>query len=192
MASKLADILQQEYKTKGLVGGSVSALGKSSLEKMDVRNILFGGSGLGSIVGRKVFGKGYSATAGSNNTGVSSLLKESTNLNNPILEQINQNTSYMPAMARDMNVLRQSLSKFLISQKISPANTPDKYFEKAKQREDIYESTFNKKSKILLECAKPKCNIEFLLLLSINSNIYHSIIILVILLISSNSSLLFL
>ena len=147
MASRLTNILQQEYKTKGLVGGAFSAMSKSSKEKMDVRNILFGGSGLGSIVGRKVFGKGYSATAGSNNTGVSSPLKESTNLNNPILEQINQNTSYMPAMARDMNVLRQSFSKFLISQKISPANTPDKYFEKAKQREDLYESTFNKKSK---------------------------------------------
>jgi hypothetical protein len=147
MASRLTNILQQEYKTKGLVSGAFSAMSKSSKEKMDVRNILFGGSGLGSIVGRKVFGKGYSATAGSNNTGVSSPLKESTNLNNPILEQINQNTSYMPAMARDMNVLRQSFSKFLISQKISPANTPDKYFEKAKQREDLYESTFNKNSK---------------------------------------------
>jgi murein DD-endopeptidase MepM/ murein hydrolase activator NlpD len=147
MASRLTNILQQEYKTKGLVSGAFSAMSKSSKEKMDVRNILFGGSGLGSIVGRKVFGKGYSATAGSNNTGVSNPLKESTNLNNPILEQINQNTSYMPAMARDMNVLRQSFSKFLISQKISPANTPDKYFEKAKQREDLYESTFNKKSK---------------------------------------------
>ena len=33
---------------------------------MDIRNVLFGGSGLGSIVGRKVFGKGYSAIDRSN------------------------------------------------------------------------------------------------------------------------------
>ena len=56
MASRLANILEQEYKTKGLVSGAVSALGKSSREKSDIRNMIFGGSGLGSIIGRKVFG----------------------------------------------------------------------------------------------------------------------------------------
>ena len=66
MASRLTDILQQEYKTRGLIGGTASAFGKSSREKMDIRNVLFGGSGLGSIVGRKVFGKGYSAIDRSN------------------------------------------------------------------------------------------------------------------------------
>ena len=144
MASRLADILQQEYKTKGLIGGAASALNKSRQEKSDIRNMLFGGSGLGSIVGRKVFGKGYSATSKSN---IANASVEAQSLNTPILEQINQNLSYLPAMAKDMNLLRQNFSKFLISQRVSPANAPDKYFEKAKQRENIYESGFNKGSK---------------------------------------------
>ena len=70
MASRLADILQQEYKTKGLIGGTASAAGKKTLEKIDLRNVLFGGSGISSIVGRKVFGRGYSATSGSNKVSV--------------------------------------------------------------------------------------------------------------------------
>ena len=60
-SSRLADILKQEYKTKGIVGGLASATGKRVLEKLDIRNALFGGSGVGSLVGRKIFGKGYSA-----------------------------------------------------------------------------------------------------------------------------------
>ena len=58
MASRLATILQNEYKSKGIVGGAFSALGKRSLEKLDIRNALFGGSGLGSVIGQKIFGKG--------------------------------------------------------------------------------------------------------------------------------------
>ena len=59
--SRLADILKNEYKTKGIIEGGSSALAKHAREKMDIRNSLFGGSGLGSIIGRKLFGKGYSA-----------------------------------------------------------------------------------------------------------------------------------
>jgi hypothetical protein len=56
--SRLADILKNEYKSKGVLGGAASALGKRTREKLDIRNALFGGSGIGSIVGRKIFGKG--------------------------------------------------------------------------------------------------------------------------------------
>ena len=45
--SRLADILKEEYKTKGVVSGLSSAMGKRSLEKLDIRNALFGGSGIG-------------------------------------------------------------------------------------------------------------------------------------------------
>ena len=147
MASKLADILKQEYKTKGLISGAASAINKSNREKLDIRNTLFGGSGLGSVIGRKIFGKGYSALGSDEKVKtVSEVSSESASLATPLLEQISQNTSYMPAMARDMNVLRQNFSKFLISQKVAPSNTPDKYFESAKQRENAYESKFQKKS----------------------------------------------
>ena len=63
MASRLSQILEQEYKNMGVVSGSMSAVGKRAREKLDVRNALFSGSGVGSILGRKILGKGYSATA---------------------------------------------------------------------------------------------------------------------------------
>ena len=59
--SRLADILREEYKTKGVFSGTTSAMGKRSLEKLDIRNALFGGSGVGSAIGQKIFGKGYRA-----------------------------------------------------------------------------------------------------------------------------------
>jgi len=63
MAGRLARILEQEYKTKGLVGGLASAGGKRLKEMFDIRNVLFSGGGIGSQIGKKIFGKGYSATA---------------------------------------------------------------------------------------------------------------------------------
>jgi len=67
MASgRLAVILEQEYESKGLVSGTISALQKRKREKSDIRNILFGGSGITSLIGKKVFGRGYSATAKGN------------------------------------------------------------------------------------------------------------------------------
>ena len=89
MASRLADILQQEYKTKGLIGGTASAAGKKTLEKIDLRNVLFGGSGIGSIVGRKVFGRGYSATSGSNK--VSGVSESISSGSSSVLQEISIN-----------------------------------------------------------------------------------------------------
>lgn len=152
MASRLADILQQEYKTKGLVGGTVSALGKSSREKMDVRNKLFGGSGLGSIIGRKVFGKGYSATAGSNKaSGVSESISSGSSR---VLQEISisssiaaKNSMSLPMMARDMNVMRQGIVKLVKLQGGTQRDKADRFFMSASDREKSYEAQFNKSGK---------------------------------------------
>ena len=53
MAGRLAKILEQEYKTKGLVGGVASAGGKRLKEMFDIRNVLFSGGGIGSQIGKK-------------------------------------------------------------------------------------------------------------------------------------------
>ena len=67
--SRLAQIYGNELKSgKGAFSGLSSAIGKRALEKIDIRNSLFGGSGIGSQMGRAVFGKGYSA-APKTNTG---------------------------------------------------------------------------------------------------------------------------
>lgn len=148
--SRLSKILEQEYKTKGFVGGTTSAVGKRALEKLDIRNALFGGSGLGSIIGRKIFGKGYSATRGASSTsGISSASAEMTSLSNSILEEVNinskitaKNTMALPTMARDMNVMRQNVIKLVKLQGGTPTNRADAWFMKAKEREAAYESQF--------------------------------------------------
>ena len=152
MASRLADILQQEYKTKGLIGGAASALGKSSREKSDIRNMLFGGSGLGSIIGRKVFGKGYSATDRSNkvsgvseaiNTGASSALQE-ISINGKIAAK---NSMSLPRIAEQMNIMQKNIAKMVKLQGATPSTKADSYFSNAKFRENAYESTFNKNAR---------------------------------------------
>jgi len=151
MASRLTDILQQEYKTRGLIGGTASAFGKSSREKMDIRNVLFGGSGLGSIVGRKVFGKGYSAIDRSNKSsemssaisGSSSVLQE-ISINSRITAK---NSMALPAMASQMNIMQKNIAKLVKMQGGTPSTKAQNYFSSAKFRENAYEATFNKNAK---------------------------------------------
>jgi hypothetical protein len=151
MASRLTNILQQEYKTKGLIGGAVSALGKSSREKFDIRNIIFGGSGLGSIVGRKVFGKGYSATDRSSKT---SEMSSSISGSSSVLQEISingritaKNSMALPAMASQMNIMQKNIAKLVKMQGGTPSTKAQNYFSSAKFRENAYEATFNKNAK---------------------------------------------
>ena len=145
--NKLADILKQEYKSKGLFGGSASALGKKSLEIIDIRNTLFGGSGLGSVVGQKLFGRGYSATKKSDSpTSPLDVGQQLSSATSSLLQDISINTQIsaknsaaLPKMAFDMNIMRQNIVKLVKSQGISPAKRGDMFFQSAKERESIYE-----------------------------------------------------
>lgn len=149
MASKLADILQQEYKTKGLIGGAASALSKSSREKMDIRNVLFGGSGLGSIIGRKVFGKGYSAIdRGSKVSDVSEAISSGSS---SVLSEINinsavtaKNTLALPSMARDMFLVKKNILQLVKLQGGTPSTKAGDWFNRQQARENAYESKFTK------------------------------------------------
>ena len=150
--AKLSTILQQEYKSKGLVSGAASAVGKKTLEKLDIRNALFGGSGIGSILGRKIFGKGYSATQSTEKTprmatSPTSVMSES------LLQEISTNTQItakntlsMPMMARDMNVMRQNIVKLVKLQGGTATNKADMFFSKAGEREAQYENMISQKA----------------------------------------------
>lgn len=150
--SRLAQILEQEYKTKGIVGGAVSALGKRTKEKIDIRNSLFSGSGLGSTIGTKIFGKGYSATRKTNSS-TSPSSPSLDGISNATLEDINTNTKIaaknslsLPMMARDMNLLKLNsfkMVKLLGGQ--ANVNKTDMFFTNARKREEEYERQFGKK-----------------------------------------------
>ena len=150
-SSRLADILKQEYKSKGIVGGLASAGGKRVLEKLDIRNALFGGTGVGSLIGRKIFGKGYSAIA--DKTAPDKLSSQSAALSADKLDTISTNTQIaaknsmtLPSMARDMNVMRQNIIKMVKLQGGTPTNKADAFFSKAKDREAMYENLLGKKN----------------------------------------------
>ena len=55
------EVYKQELKNKGVLSSIGSAALKQTKEKLDPRNILFGGKGLFSVTGQKIFGKGYQA-----------------------------------------------------------------------------------------------------------------------------------
>lgn len=154
--TRLGRILQQEYQSKGIIGGAVSALGKRSLEKLDIRNALFGGTGLGSVIGQKIFGKGYSATSKSGSkSGVSSVSDLSQNLNSSVLEEISinsrisaKNSVVFPSMARDMNLMRMNIAKLVKLQGGTPSTKADMFFSRSRDRELMYENQMGKFSRV--------------------------------------------
>lgn len=157
MANRLASILEQEYKTKGLVGGTASAVGKAAKEKLDIRNALFSGEGIGSVIGTKIFGKGYSATKREKtrtqkSTSPESLSSSLSSGESPVLQEMNanmkltaKNSMSLPMMARDMNLMKLNIFK-LVKSFGDKANTnkTDMFYEKSKIRDAAYNNTIGK------------------------------------------------
>ena len=150
--NRLAQILEQEYKTKGIVGGAVSALSKRSREKMDIRNALFSGGGLGSTIATKIFGKGYSATRRTPSV-TSSTSPTLDGSSNALLEKINKNSKIaaknsvvFPAMARDMNLMRMNMQKMVKLSGGTPSMKSDMFFKRAGDREKQYNQQYGKAS----------------------------------------------
>ena len=148
--SRLAEILKQEYQTKGIFAGAASALSKRSKEKMDIRNSLFGGSGLGSIIGRKVFGKGYSAIS-SDKSKMSNVSEAISSGSNTLLQEVSisskitaKNTLAMTAMARDMYLMKQNMVKLVKLQGGTPTTKAGDFFSRQSAREAAFENKFNK------------------------------------------------
>jgi hypothetical protein len=157
MANRLASILEQEYKTKGLVGGTASAVGKAAKEKLDIRNALFSGEGIGSVIGTKIFGKGYSATkrektGTQKSTSPESLSSALSSGESPVLQEMNanmkltaKNSMSLPMMARDMNLMKLNIFKLVKSFGDKPnTNKTDMFWEKSKIRDAAYNNTIGK------------------------------------------------
>jgi len=148
------DVYKQELKSKGVLSSLGSTMFKRSKERLDPRNILFGGSGITSAIGQKIFGKGYSAL---NKSSSGKLLgdsgMQSQALNALIISSKNQeaqlsiiakNTMNSNAMARDMNVMRQNIMKLVTISGGKASRGADMFFKDAAARESAYESQFGK------------------------------------------------
>lgn len=142
--SRLSQIFKSELKGgKGTIGGLASALGKTTLEKIDPRNILFGGKGVGSVVGQRVFGRGYKG-APERVSKISQELADKPSLDlQPVVNELkilNKSNVVLPLMARDMNIMRQNIVKLVKTQGVKPSTRADAFFLKAGERESAIES----------------------------------------------------
>ena len=148
------DVYKQELKSRGVLSSLSSTMFKRSKERLDPRNILFGGSGITSAIGQKIFGKGYSAlNKSSSGKSLGDSGMQSQALNALIISSKNQeaqlsiiakNTMNSNAMARDMNVMRQNIMKLVTISGGKASRGADMFFKDAAARESAYESQFGK------------------------------------------------
>lgn len=147
--SSFADILRQEYKSKGFLPGLATTTGKKSLEVLDIRNALFGGSGTGSIIGRKIFGRGYSATASRGEKSPTSVAASDNSLSeirdNSVISA--KNSMALPIIASQINIMQKNIAKLVRIQGESPSQKADAFFASAKFRENAYESALSQGKK---------------------------------------------
>lgn len=149
------DIYKQELKGKGVLSSLGSAALKRTKERLDPRNMLFGGGGIFSATGQKIFGKGYSAI---NKAPTGSKIAESGELKSEALNSllvssqrqeaqltiIAKNTMNSNSMARDINVMRQNIMKLVTLSGGKASRSADMFFKDKAAREAQYESQFKK------------------------------------------------
>ena len=144
MASRLADIYKSEI---GRGGGLGSTIGKRIGEKIDPRQ-MFDQSGLLTAMFPSL--KAYNATAkrpGTKKSETNSSGNMSSASMGAILASSNltaKNTMVLPAMARDMNLMRQNIAKMVKLQGGKPAMKGDMFFKKAGERNTLFESALGK------------------------------------------------
>ena len=144
MASRLADIYKSEI---GRGGGLGSTIGKRIGEKIDPRQ-MFDQSGLLTAMFPSL--KAYNATAkrpGTKKSETNSSGNMSSASMGAILASSNltaKNTMVLPAMARDMNLMRQNIAKMVKLQGGKPSMKGDMFFKRAGERNTLFESTLGK------------------------------------------------
>jgi hypothetical protein len=118
MATKFSSIYKQELKSRGALESLGSTVVKSMAERVDLRNVLFGGKGFVAKTGRRIFGKGYDPIdrarkiTPDSSAAVAAVasLQESNKRQEDALRVIVKNTMNMNMMARDMNITRQNIA----------------------------------------------------------------------------------
>lgn len=153
--SRLAEIYKAE-KSKG--GGIASTLGKRTLEKVDPRQF-FNQKGFMAAALPSLF-KSYSATPAKSGAKIASagggsfssgVLETKMDILTGETRELKihskiaaKNSESLPIMARDMNVMRQNITKLVKLQGGTAASRADMFFMKSGERESAYENRFGK------------------------------------------------
>lgn len=120
--SRLAEIVQSELKGgKGAFSAFSSALDKRAMEKLDPRNMLFGGKSVTSLLGQKIFGKGYSATDSGKESMARPVSSESSMANMEVIVKLD-------SIDKNMELVAFNIEKLVEFSKPKP----DKASERAK------------------------------------------------------------
>ena len=150
--SRLADIYRKELKTKGLLGALVSASGARLKEKTDIRGML-PQTGVSGAAFEKMFGKRYkyggdkeAVRSGGSDSGVSKSMEEKLTRIGVDSKLTAKNTVVLPAMARDMNLMRMNMQKMVKLSGGTPSTKSDMFFKRAADRESQYEGQYKKNS----------------------------------------------
>jgi hypothetical protein len=151
--SRLAEIYRKELKTKGLLGALVSASGARLKEKTDIRGML-PQTGVSGAAFEKMFGKRYKyggdkqtvRSADGSDGGVSKSMEEKLTRIGVDGRLTAKNTVVLPAMARDMNLMRMNMQKMVKLSGGTPSTKSDMFFKRASDREAQYEGQFKRNS----------------------------------------------
>ena len=145
------DILKNQRSSGS---GIISSLGTASMASlrstMDPRNYLFKSGGVLNALFPKVKGYQYKDTAQKIKTSGDTLnaTLSSDKLDGVIqrLDIVGKNTMVLPMMSRDMNIARQSLVKLVKLNGGTQRDKADRFFSRAKESENLYESKLGMKS----------------------------------------------
>ena len=140
--SRLADIYRKELKTKGLLGALVSASGARLKEKTDIRGML-PQTGVSGAAFEKMFGKRYKyggdkqtvRSAGGSDTAATKSMEEKLTRIGVDMKIMAKNSVVLPAMARDMNLMRMNMQKMVKISGGTPSTKSDMFFKRASDRE---------------------------------------------------------
>jgi hypothetical protein len=135
-------VKQQRQGGGGLISSVGSAAAGSARESLDIRNTLFKSGSLLNTLFPNV--KGFKAGEKVTKDKLSST---ESSLSATKLDQIGENTKIaaknsfvLPAMARDMNVMRQNIVKLVKLQGGNASTKADMFFMKSSEREAAYEN----------------------------------------------------
>ena len=150
--SKLADIIKYRRKQGGGVAGSLAGGIKEKLkEKFDPRQ-MFNQQGILTALFPGL--KAFKATTAPKQE-LKDKITPSISFDEivPVLNKIDANTRILsknmmvlPAMHRDINVMRQNIGKLVKLRGASATTKADMYFMKAKERESLYEEQYKRVS----------------------------------------------
>jgi hypothetical protein len=151
--SRLADIYRKELKTKGLLGAFVSASGARLKEKTDIRGLL-PQTGVSGAAFEKMFGKRYKyggdkqtvRSASGSDTAATKSMEEKLTRIGVDMKIMAKNSVVLPAMARDMNLMRMNMQKMVKLSGGTPSTKSDMFFKRASDREAQYEGQYKKSS----------------------------------------------